>query len=42
VIGNDLEEEIISIRSSNSKSDSLVASCIEVRWNVEEIEDGRW
>jgi hypothetical protein len=30
-MGNDLEEEIISIGSSDSESDSSAASCIEVR-----------
>ena len=40
-MGNDLEEEIISIGSSDSESDSSAASCIEARRNVEEIEDGR-
>jgi len=30
-MGNDLEEETIFIRSSDSESDSLVALCIEVK-----------
>jgi len=41
VMTNDLEEEIISIRSSDSESKSLVALYIKGRLNEEEIEDGR-